>query len=140
MAFHLKLVLVQNRADFFKEIVDVAKLPIDAGEPDVGHIVDLNQLLHDHLADLLAVDLGASENINTLNNFDYRFFNRVGGDGAFPACSLDSLANLFRAKQLARVILFDNLNLKLANSFVSRKAFFAAGTHPPTANRQTVFA
>ena len=57
LAFHLKLILIEYRSNLFKEIVDVSELAVDAGETNVSNVVDLDQLFHDHLSDLLAIDL-----------------------------------------------------------------------------------
>ena len=50
--------------------VDVFEVAIDRREADVGHLVDLLQFLHDHLADLLRRNLTFAERQQLL--FDAR--------------------------------------------------------------------
>ena len=46
--------LVQHRPQFLDEVLHVLKLPIDAGEADVGHLVEFPQVLHHEFAHLPA--------------------------------------------------------------------------------------
>ena len=48
--------VIGQMLQFPHEVVLVFELPVDRGEAHVGHLVDLAQMLHDLLADLLGGD------------------------------------------------------------------------------------
>ena len=120
------LIAIQDRLYALDEIVDVLELAIDAGKSNVRDVVKFDQLFHDHFADLLAGDLAIGAVL--LNVFDHN--SNHSGDfgsrnGTLPTSSLNSTADFFRLKDFARVIFFDNANIKFRNTLVRRESLVA---------------
>ena len=53
--------LVPHLADRIAKVLDVREAAIDRGEADVGHLVELAQLLHHHLAQPPRIDLALAQ-------------------------------------------------------------------------------
>src|SRR5690606_14075120 len=107
---------------FFVELIDILKVPVDRGETDVGHVVAGFQPFHDQLADQSGLDLvdGPLEQLlldlsdNRLDFFiRYRTFDAGQPDGAQQFAPVEGFDG---------AIAFDHLELPFFDVFVGREA------------------
>ena len=93
--------LGEHRLEFVDEIANVLELPIDAGETDEGHLIQLPQLLHHDLADVAAGDFEFKTPLQlVLHGGDDRFELGVA-DGALPAGLFQAALDLRAVERFA---------------------------------------
>jgi hypothetical protein len=94
------------------------KLAVDAGEADVGDLVELEQLIHD---DLSQFDTGNFVDLfefcdDFLFDFGDQGLELFGGHRTLPTSPLETVANLIGLKKLARSIPLDDLDIDFGDS------------------------
>lgn len=105
--------------DFVDEILQIIELAVDAGKTDISDLIQADQKLHGHLADLVAFDLAVVVGHDLAFDRSGQLFNLFLGNGAFPAGTHDPTHDLFAAEGFALLILFDNGDLKIGQAFKS---------------------
>lgn len=106
---------------FVNEVADVFEFAIDAGEADIGHLIQFAQLLHDEVAQILAVDFGVEVGEDlVLDPRDNRFQLFVA-HRPLPAGPEQAVLDLFSPERFALAPFLDDIQDRLFNSLVGRK-------------------
>ena len=117
--------VVQHRAEFFDEIVDVFKFAIDRRESDEGDLVDLPQQIEDFLADVSSRDFVLEIVVNVGFNFVDQRLDVFLTDWSLVTCFFKSGSNLLFVERDSRAVLLDDFDQGLLDLFVGREAAFA---------------
>ena len=97
-------------------------------------------MLHDHLADVAAFDLGLQVLLQlVLDRRDDRL-DLLGADGALPAGLLQADLDLVAVERLAGAVLLDDLDRRWLDALVGGETLAAARTLPPPADREAILA
>ncbi len=90
--------------------MNVLELPVDAGEADVGHLVQLAKLLHGQLADRSALDLGLEIRRDVILHLRDQAFDLGVANGPLPTGLLQALLELLPVEGHAGAVLLDHLD------------------------------
>ncbi len=122
--------MTEEGSEFVHELADVLEAAVDAGETDVGDLVEAPKRLDHHLADFFRrhfPDLTAGDGA----------FNRVDdpdeigtGYGPLLAGPEQAVEEFFPVEELSAAVAFDDGDRDLVDPFVGREPAGAAGTLP----------
>src|SRR5262249_37851627 len=117
--------------DLARELADVAELPVDRREPDVGHLIDPPQLLHDARADLGGLHLAIGAVLQLRLDAIGDAFELLHADGPLLARADESADQLLPLKRLRTPVLLDHAILDLLDVLAARVALAAAEALAP---------
>ena len=83
-----------NLSDLFEQIVDVADLHVDAGEADVGYLVEAFKVIGDTQADVDGRDFALAQAEQALFHGVDELLDLLGGDRPFVTGLLDTRGQL----------------------------------------------
>ena len=111
--------------NLFCERVDVLKIPIDRGEPDVGHPVEYLQSLDTHLTDHTCLYLRFRKFMQLVFYIDNHLRNGANLQGSFGTGSPQRTLKLFRRKRLTAPVSLGDHQRHRVNTFVGCEPQFA---------------
>src|SRR5439155_6775974 len=101
------LLLLADRSCNFRKIAGFAEVLIDAGEADVGDVIDRLETVHHRLADLCRRDFVAAGLQLALDRVD-QAADPLRADVALPACNSDRAGKFVADEWLALAKLLDD--------------------------------
>src|SRR6185503_2524825 len=119
-----------DTVEFALEAANVAELAVNAGETDVGYLVDFGQAFHDQLADVLRADFWFAAAVQLAFDARHEAFQlQVGHAGLFGSV-LQAFDELFAAEQLAVAVALDDDQAGALQALVGRETIAAVKTLP----------
>src|SRR5579872_7312477 len=125
---------VQQLLDFFKHGLYIAKRAIDAGETDVGDLIQTPQVFHHQFADLAALDFLAPKPVEFLLDLLYGAFDLTYRQGSFFASFTNTDIDFLAIKILAALIAFNDYQVEFFYTFVGTESPFALLALAPSVN------
>ena len=116
------------------EGLDVLKLAIDGGKTDVGHVVDVHQLLHHVLADLVGGHLALQAVLDLGLDIVHRLLQAIQGDRTLLAGAQQAAEHLVPIEGLAGLILLHHHDGEILHHLIGGKALAATNTLAATAD------
>src|SRR6185503_6120624 len=107
------------------ELGDVLELPVHGGEAHVGHLVELLEMLHHHLAQLLGGDLLLRPLVQLGLDLGHHVVHRLHAHRALLAGLEDGPAELLPVEGLAPVVALDHVGQHVLDVLVGRIAAVA---------------
>ena len=115
----------QEIFEFGHELLDVFEIHVDAGEADVGDLIEFFEAMHDHFTDFGGSEFALSGFVDHTFDFVDDGFEFGRGDGALFAGFQKSLQNFLALEAFAPAVFLDNHVRDFIDAFVGGEA---AGT------------
>jgi hypothetical protein len=129
----------QHGLDLIDKIAGVFELAINAGETNVGHLVEFAEPPHHQFAQLTAGDLRLEFRFQfVFHRGDDRFELSVA-DGPFPTRGFQPAFDFLAVKRLPRAIFFDDFDGCNLDPLISGKPPLASHALPPPADGIAIF-
>lgn len=127
-------------AHLFEQFIDITELSVNAGESDVGDLIEATEFFGEHVADFDGFDFALTEFEQVFFDFIDEFFELFAGDRSFVAGSFESEQHFFTVVGNAVSITFNHgkANLRF-DVFVSCKAFATVQALSTSTDRHAAF-
>src|SRR5690348_11517513 len=120
--------------------LDVGIRAVDAGEADVGDVVELAQAFHNHLADDARLDLGLPQLVQFRLDLLDDGFELADGNGPLLAGVLQAGLNLLALEWLAPAVALDHHQLRQHDALDRAEALEAVLAAAPAADGAALIA
>jgi hypothetical protein len=94
--------------DFGAQFVEVVDVQVDTGEPDVGDLIGVGQVIQYQIADDVAVDFAATQAEQCVFDLLDNGFDGVAADRSFYRCDLDAGEQFLPVVGFPATIAFDH--------------------------------
>jgi len=126
--------------DFRPDFTQIVKIEIDTGEPDIGHLIDIGQLIEHEIADHFACDLGAPQALNLVLDVVGNALHALAADGPFDRGDADAGKQFLRIEGFAVAVPFGDeqggRNMLIGSeALLAIQAFTAAADRLPSISR-----
>jgi len=130
--------LLEKCLNFLAELTHVAEIAINGGEPHVGNLVDLSQLLQDEFANPFGGDLLLHEVLQSPFDLLGNSLQRSQGDSSPLASPEQTFDDLLRIELLACPVALDHLDGDLLDVLERRETPTARTAFATTPDRRTL--
>src|SRR6516164_4300257 len=120
------------------EILGLAEIAVDRGEPHIGDVVEIAQMRHHGLADGLGRDLVLAQRLEVAHDLGYRLLDAVGVDIALAQRNLDGAGELVAVEWNAPAIALDDDELAQLHPLERREAEAAGKAQTPPPDRRGI--
>ena len=100
----------QHRPQFLDEILHVFELAINAGEADIGHFIEVAQVLHQQFAHMTAFNFRLEIGFQLVLDGANDGFDLLVADRALPAGLFQAAFDLGMIERFSRAVLLDDLH------------------------------
>ena len=104
----LQVAASHQPVDFGPDFTQIAEIEVDAGEPDVGHLIDVGQLVQHEIADHFAGDFCAAQALNSILDELDDTLHALTADGPFDRGDTDAGEQLLGVERFAVAVPFGN--------------------------------
>ena len=132
---------VKRRLFVFEELVelvhkgvDILELTVNGSETHIAYLVDILELVHRKLADLLSGNLTVKARLNLALDFVYDILNLLERNGTLFARPQKTVCQLVSVKALAALVALDDNYVNLLDCFVGCEPLSASEALPAAAD------
>src|SRR5271165_5128376 len=109
-------------SDKIPEILGFAKIPVDRGEADIGHLIEACQRLHDQPANRFARDVGLARTLQLAHQRVDDALDAFGLDRTLAQSDVDRAGELVAVERLALPMFLDDRQFAQLHPFEGGKA------------------